>query len=153
MDTLLAAVAHHVISTIAINLNRQLKRTLMITKKNLTILLIGIVLITAIITILVIKPASPGLKKTGTSSLYKEPVFTVKTFHQDSSWGYKIRVDTTLLIYQEFIPGLPGHIRFTSEKDALRCGELVCFKLRHRKNPSISVKELDSLQIDYPQIK
>jgi hypothetical protein len=43
---------------------------------------------------------------------------------------------------------MPGNQKFTKKNDAKKCGELVIKKMRQQKIPSISLDELDSLDID-----
>jgi hypothetical protein len=117
------------------------------TKQKPGILIIGLLLIAIIISTIIYKPKSPGIKNSGTSSIVVYPSISVKVFQVDEGWGYEIYHDSVRYIYQESIPGLQGHQRFSSRNEALKCGELVCRKLRERKNPSVSKAELDSLEI------
>lgn len=112
------------------------------------ILIIGVLLVAAISITLVYNPINPG-KKPGIYSNQPISEITVKTFQKENHWGYTIYIDTTLFIYQEFLPGLPGQQYFTTEKQANDCGVLVRDKMLKRKIPSISTKELDSLGITY----
>jgi len=119
------------------------------TKPKKGILVIGILLIAAILIIISYNPKSPGKKHSGTFSNQPIPEITIKTFQVDEHWGYQIYIDTTLFIYQEFIPGLPGQQNFTTESDALNCAKLVRQKLLKSKIPSITTAELDSLGVKY----
>jgi hypothetical protein len=113
------------------------------------ILVIGILLVVTISAILVYNPINPGKQKPGIYSNKPIPEIRVKTFQKENHWGYTIYIDTTLFIYQEYLPGLPGQQLFTTEKQANDCGVLVRDKMLKRKIPSISTKELDSLGITY----
>jgi hypothetical protein len=119
------------------------------TKPKKGILVIGILLITAILIIITYNPKSPGKKHSGTFSNQHIPEITMKTFQVNEHWGYQIYIDTTLYIYQEFIPGLPGEQYFTTETEALGCAKLVREKLLKSKIPSISTEELDRLGVKY----
>jgi len=113
------------------------------------ILIIGILLIATIIITIIYNPESPGKKHSGTSSNKPVSKIAVSTFQKEDHWGYKVFLDTTLFIYQEFIPGLTGKQEFISEQQALNCGTLVREKLLKQKIPSITTRELDSLGITY----
>lgn len=112
------------------------------------ILIIGLILVATIITIILYHPASPGSKEAGTSSM-EQHIASLQVVEIDSGWAYKVMVDTTVLIYQKQIPGISGAPKFTSKKDAQKCGELVMQKLKKQRIPSISRAELDSLGINY----
>ncbi|MDQ6481589.1 DUF4907 domain-containing protein [Dyadobacter sp. LHD-138] len=77
--------------------------------------------------------------------------YKVSAIPVDSTWGYRIYQDTVAIIEQRVIPGLPGNSGFKTEQQALSVGELVISKLEKGVfPPSVSVKELDSLDIAYP---
>lgn len=76
--------------------------------------------------------------------------FKVETIRGEHGWGYYIRQDTTLVIEQKVIPGVPGINGFVTEQEAAKTGALVKQKLdRGIFPPTISVHELDSLGIKY----
>ncbi|MBO9616359.1 MAG: DUF4907 domain-containing protein [Dyadobacter sp.] len=76
--------------------------------------------------------------------------FKVETIRGEHGWGYNIRQDTTLVIEQKVIPGVPGMDGFTTEQEAAKTGGLVKQKLdRGIFPPTVSVHELDSLGIKY----
>lgn len=67
----------------------------------------------------------------------------------NGAYGYEIRMHGKLIISQDEIPCLPGHIRFKSMEDALKTGALAKSKMQMlHKFPTISLKELDSLGIE-----
>jgi hypothetical protein len=113
------------------------------------ILIIGVLLIATLIATIIYKPKSPGIKNSGTSSIVQRPSISVKVIQTGESWGYEIYRDTIRFIYQETIPGLPGNQHFSSRDEALKCGELVCRKLRNAKNPSVSKEELENMGIKF----
>lgn len=76
--------------------------------------------------------------------------FKVETIRSEHGWGYNIRQDTTLIIEQKVIPGVPGMNGFATEQEAAKTGRLVKHKLDQGVfPPTISVHELDSLGIKY----
>ena len=72
---------------------------------------------------------------------------TVKTFHSPLGWGYNIYLNDSSGIHQQEIPGLVGRKGFETEEDAKKIGNLVLDKIKHKKLPSVTLKELDSLNI------
>jgi hypothetical protein len=85
-----------------------------------------------------------GRSRAGRSS------FKVETIRGEHGWGYHIRQDTTLVIEQKVLPGVPGINGFATEQDAAKTGALVKQKLdRGIFPPTIEPRELDSLGIKY----
>lgn len=117
------------------------------TKKNLRILIIGVLLIASVIAIITKNSTSPGSNESGTSSITSTHALSLKVFEIDEGWGYDIFIDSNLFISQENIPGTAGHLKFISEEEAMLCGELVIKKLKQNELPTISKDELDSLGI------
>lgn len=74
-----------------------------------------------------------------------------KTYPIDSldGYGYMIFYNNQKLIDQKIIPAIEGNKVFKSKKDAYLCAKLVAEKLFDGNMlPSVSQKELDSLQIN-----
>jgi hypothetical protein len=81
---------------------------------------------------------------------YPVPELTVETFKTSNGWGYEIKIEGKTRIRQSVIPAVQGNLPFGSETEALRVGELVVQKMkRNEQLPTVSIKELDSLQITY----
>lgn len=68
--------------------------------------------------------------------------YDIKTYKVENGWGYKINKKNKVIIKQDIIPGIPVKKPFATEKDALIVGELMIEKLKNKKIPSISYKEL-----------
>lgn len=64
-------------------------------------------------------------------------------------WRYNIYSNNTLLIKQNYIPGIPSQKTFNSKRDAERIGYLVINRLEKNDSPSITRIDLDENQIDY----
>ncbi len=78
----------------------------------------------------------------------KKTPFSVQTFSVDGKgWGYEIVCKDKIIIKQDIIPAIQHAIPFQSEGDAEKIGQLVLNKMNSKKLPSVSVAELDSLQI------
>jgi Domain of unknown function (DUF4907) len=71
------------------------------------------------------------------------------TFPVKGGWGYNILVDNKIFIHQEFIPSISGYEAFRTRQDAEKIAEYQTQKMLQKKVPSVSVHELDSLQISY----
>lgn len=113
-------------------------------RKNSRILIIGILAFAAAIYFLFFK--EQGLNQGG-EGLSR---FKVETIRGEQGWGYHIRQDTTLVIEQKVIPGVPGTGGFATQEEAAKTGGLVKQKLdRGIFPPTISARELDSLGIKY----
>jgi hypothetical protein len=73
---------------------------------------------------------------------------SVKTFQQNTGWGYDIFANGKLYIHQPNIPAVSGNDGFKSEADAKRAGEFVAYKIRNNiMPPSVTPEELDSLGV------
>ncbi len=113
-------------------------------RKNNKILIIGILAFAAAIYFLFFNKRGVNQGGEGLSR------FKVETIRGEHGWGYHIRQDTTLVIEQKVIPGIPGINGFATEQEAAKTGGLVKQKLdRGIFPPTIWVHELDSLGIKY----
>ena len=77
-----------------------------------------------------------------------DDTITAKTFKVDSGWGYDIFVGGKLYIHQPNIPAVSGDKGFIEEEYAAKIAWLVIEKIKdHILPPSVSIDELDSLQV------
>jgi hypothetical protein len=72
-----------------------------------------------------------------------------KAIQAGNGWGYDILANGKVYIHQEFIPAVPGKLRFSNEADALKVGRRVVDKMSSNQLPSISVEDLKELGIAY----
>lgn len=80
---------------------------------------------------------------------YKKFPFSLKLEQKDNYWTYSVYNGKKSFIYQDIIPAVPDNKRFSSKTDAEKVGKLVIHKLEHKKLPTITSQEIDSLQIKY----
>jgi hypothetical protein len=71
--------------------------------------------------------------------------YKLETIKTPTGWGYTIRKNDQLIIYQEHIPAQEGESSFQNKETAKMTGELVINKLNKNEMPSISKCELDSI--------
>jgi hypothetical protein len=91
----------------------------------------------------------------GTTEPKKDNDFSVKTFRVKDTlsaipgWGYDIYAGKNRIIHQPIIPAIEGVKPFKTEKEAFDVGTLSIYKMKNGNSslPSISLKELDSLQV------
>lgn len=96
------------------------------------------------------QPAAANQPPAGRSVTTEVEVFSNDTIKQSQAggFGYLIRVDGQLYIFQPTIPAISGNRGFASLEDARRTGEFVAHKIRNNiMPPAVSVEELDSLGI------
>lgn len=73
----------------------------------------------------------------------------VKIIKQNSGYGYQILKKHKILINQPFIPAIQGEKTFKNETDAQKTADLVVSKIHRYSLPRISIRELDSMKIEY----
>lgn len=89
-------------------------------------------------------PKDAGDKSASSTSI------TVETFKSGDGWGYEVKIEGKTKVKQPFIPAIEGNLAFDSEMEARRVGELVVQKMKkYKRLPSVTIEELDSLQIKY----
>ena len=73
----------------------------------------------------------------------------VRSAKQVNGWGYQIVKDTSVYINQPFIPAVHRGQTFRTEEEAMKVGRLVLKKLVRKQGTTITLQELDSLNINY----
>lgn len=71
----------------------------------------------------------------------------VITFAVKNGFAYKILINDKVYISQEFVPAVSGLHRFCTEEDAKKTGELVKNKIILVHNPTITLEDIDKLNI------
>lgn len=78
------------------------------------------------------------------SLVKNQPV--AKVFEGPAGWGYDILVNDTILIHQEYIPGLGGKKGFANKQQAEKISEVVVQKVKSGKGqPTITTFELEKI--------
>jgi hypothetical protein len=70
-------------------------------------------------------------------------------FKTEAGWGYNILVNGKIYIHQQCIPAASSTYGFKSKEEAERVSVLVLQKIEKGKAPTIKLRELDSLKINY----
>jgi len=81
----------------------------------------------------------------------KKQALDIQITHQNKGFGYSIYKSKKLYIQQEYIPSVNGFQPFKDRIQAQKTAELVVKKLEKGMLPTLSTKELDSLEILYHQ--
>lgn len=69
-----------------------------------------------------------------------------KVFHGPMGWGYDILVNDTILIHQEYIPGLAGKKGFDKKQQAEQISDLVLQKVKSGAGqPTVTTFELEKI--------
>ena len=89
----------------------------------------------------------PAKKNNNTSKQLKTETIAV-----GDGYGYQVWYGEDVLIRQENIPGLQGHVTIQNVNDALRVGDLIVYRLNHGKNPEITLKDLENLEVTTPNL-
>lgn len=75
---------------------------------------------------------------------------TISITQSDLGYGYIISANDKPIIIQEHIPGIQGLAGFKDEKSSKAVAELMVYKLNNNiMPPSVTIAELDSLNIEY----
>ena len=72
---------------------------------------------------------------------------TLESIKTPTGWGYVIKNNDKIIIKQSIIPVIETQKSFENEKEALEVGNLVLQKLKDKKSPTITKKDLISLSI------
>jgi hypothetical protein len=96
------------------------------------------ILLTALISSLILISCKSSNTKEFELELFK---------NKADKWGYSIQLNNKTIIYQEYIPCVEGNVCFSSKSDAKQVGELVLTKIQNHERPSITIKELEELNI------
>lgn len=76
--------------------------------------------------------------------------FSLNIIEVEDGWGYEVFKDSTLLIRQKNIPAVQGVKVLISKTQAETLGSFVLSKVKNGQfPPSVSIQELDSLNIEY----
>ncbi len=79
----------------------------------------------------------------------REQPYRLVTEESSAGWAYRISYKGRPVIYQAHIPAVPGFHPFRTQSDARRTGTLVLQKLKGGSIPSLSLHEIDSLQLTW----
>ena len=60
----------------------------------------------------------------------------------EGGYGYMVLCGSDTLIYQPYIPAVSGKRAFSTKKDAMKIGQLVCRKLVDGQSPTVSKEEI-----------
>ncbi|WP_196893385.1 DUF4907 domain-containing protein [Aureivirga marina] len=63
-------------------------------------------------------------------------------------FGYEIKQQSKILIKQDFIPAIQNRKRFCSFEDANKIASLVVKRIKNKKNPRITLQDLQELKIE-----
>lgn len=75
------------------------------------------------------------------------PAYHVKTFRVDKGWAYAILINDKEYVRQLFIPAIEGKVPFANARQARKTGWYVVSKLKNKESPSLTKKELITLNI------
>jgi hypothetical protein len=73
--------------------------------------------------------------------------YDLRVVKHEQGWGYEIRRNSHLFIYQEYIPAIESRKAFVDKRSARRIGRLVLKKLQHNQLPTVTKEELKELGV------
>ncbi|WP_299364112.1 DUF4907 domain-containing protein [Winogradskyella sp.] len=76
-------------------------------------------------------------------------LYSLNVVQEDNSWIYEISKNDQLLIRQEYIPVIEGKKPFKTKRDAEIIGTLVIDKLYKNNNPTLTIGEIISNNINF----
>ena len=79
-----------------------------------------------------------------------DPQTYIREINVQGGWGYEVIYKNEILIHQECIPAIPGNTVFQTREDALEVGNLALQRFLESQRAAISIQDLDSLNIEYP---
>lgn len=68
---------------------------------------------------------------------------------ENGGFGYLIQLNSQIIIKQEIIPAISNKVSFKTGEEALKTARLVAQKIKSKKVPTVTLHELDSLDIKY----
>lgn len=71
----------------------------------------------------------------------------LESIKTENGWGYTIKQNDKIIIKQSIIPVISTKKPFETEDEALKIGNLVLRKLKHKTSPTITKKDLILLSI------
>lgn len=74
--------------------------------------------------------------------------YVAETFEINGGWGYCILKNNKIIIKQTHIPTIPERIRFKSQEDANKVGQLVLERIKNNLPPTITKNDLFLLKIN-----
>jgi len=77
----------------------------------------------------------------------KSEPFKTESFKTAFGWGYTISYKNKIIIKQSIIPAISTSKSFSTEKDALKVGDLVVNKLKKNISPTVTKNDLILLKI------
>ena len=104
------------------------------TKHNIVVITIAVVIAVAI----------PFIYRRG-----KSENVDYKTFHTKGGWGYDIVVNGKTFIHQQYIPAISEEKEFETEVQAKETAQLVIYKLKNNKLPTLSKVEVERICNDH----
>ena len=77
-----------------------------------------------------------------TINFVSQKMYKLEPFKEKNGWGYSIYEGKKLIIKQENIPAIQVKKPFAFKKDAIKIGELMIYKLKNGKWPTITNQDL-----------
>lgn len=75
------------------------------------------------------------------------PQVTSSVYSLERGFGYAIKINGKPYINQQYIPALPGQLRFCDSTDARNTCNLVIKKITEGKTPFVTPEELKKLKV------
>lgn len=78
-------------------------------------------------------------------TLFSKNRYNVETVNLGKGWGYLIKQNEKIIIFQPHIPGMDGETQFPEEQQAKEVGKIVARKLSNGNSPTVSKEEIDNV--------